>query len=72
MTNSSAGIEGMELKPTMDEYQLVWENTNDAIFILRVDGAVIQANPALTEILGWSLEEIEGNARPPFSQMTSL
>ncbi|MEK3936291.1 diguanylate cyclase [Sporosarcina sp. FSL W7-1349] len=66
MTNSSAGIEGMELKPTMDEYQLVWENTNDAIFILRVDGAVIQANPALTEILGWSLEEIEGNARPPF------
>ena len=45
---------------------MIWENTNDAIFILRNDGAVIQANPALTDILGWRLEEIEGYARPPF------
>ena len=55
-----------ELQPTMDEYQLIWVNTNDAIFILRNDGAIIQANPALTDILGWRLEEIEGYARPPF------
>lgn len=55
-----------ELEPTIDEYQLIWENTHDAIFILRNDGAVIQANPALTDILGWQLEEVEGNARPPF------
>lgn len=57
-----------ELKsnPTLEEYLLIWENTNDAIFILRNDGAIIQANPALTEILGWTLEEIEGIARVPF------
>lgn len=52
--------------PTLEEYLLIWENTNDAIFILRYDGAIIQANPALTEILGWTLEEIEGVARVPF------
>ncbi|WP_203249016.1 diguanylate cyclase domain-containing protein [Sporosarcina beigongshangi] len=57
---------GIGVNPTIDEYQLIWENTNDAIFILRKDGAIIQANPALQDILGWSLEEIEGVSRPPF------
>ena len=52
MNNSTDGLEEIELKPTMDEYQLIWENTNDAIFVLRNDGAIIQANPALTDILG--------------------
>ena len=66
MTNTSDRLEGIDLNPTMDEYQLIWENTNDAIFILRNDGAIIQANPALTDILGWHLEEVEGHARPPF------
>ena len=66
MNNSADELKEIELKPTMDEYQLIWENTNDAIFILRNDGAVIQANPALTDILGWRLEEVEGYARPPF------
>ncbi|MEC5423240.1 diguanylate cyclase [Virgibacillus sp. C22-A2] len=55
-----------ELEPTIEEYQMIWENTNDAIFILRNDGAVIQANPALTDILGWRLEEVKGYERPPF------
>ena len=66
MNNSADELENIELEPTIAEYQLIWENTNDAIFILRNDGAVIQANPALTDILGWRLEEIEGYARPPF------
>lgn len=64
--NKSDAIWDGELQPTLDEYQLIWENTNDAIFIIRNDGAIIQANPALTDILGWRLEEIEGYARPPF------
>ena len=64
--SDDAAIGDGELQPTLDEYQLIWENTNDAIFIIRNDGAIIQANPALTEILGWRLEEIEGYARPPF------
>ena len=66
MNNSADKLKQIELEPTIDEYQLIWENTNDAIFILRNDGAVIQANPALTDILGWRLEEVEGHARPPF------
>src|SRR5690606_33396174 len=66
MYNFADGQEEAELKPTMAEYELIWENTNDAIFILRNDGAIIQANPALTDILGWCLDEIEGYARPPF------
>lgn len=64
--NSVNKLERVELQPTIDEYQLIWKNTNDAIFILRNDGAIIQANPALTDLLGWRLEEIEGYARPPF------
>lgn len=66
MNNSIEKIGGGELKPTLDEYQMIWENTNDAIFIIRNDGAIIQANPALTDMLGWRFEEIEGNERPPF------
>lgn len=61
LTNLEIGV-----NPTIDEYQLIWENTNDAIFILRNDGAIIQANPALKDILGWSLEEVEAVPRPPF------
>lgn len=66
MNNFAEGLEGNEHKPTMAEYELIWENTNDAIIILHRDGSIIQANPALTDILGWRLEEIEGYARPPF------
>ncbi|MCG7343814.1 diguanylate cyclase [Sporosarcina sp. ACRSL] len=66
MTKSTNGRGDGELQPTLDEYKLIWENTNDAIFIMRNNGAVIQANPALTEMLGWRLEEIEDYPRPPF------
>jgi len=66
LNNSADTTENGELRPTLDEYQLIWENTNDAIFIIRKDGAIIQANPALTDMLGWRLDEIEGCARPPF------
>ena len=66
MNNSANELEEIELEPTIDEYQLIWENTNDAIFILRNDGAIIQANPALTDILGWRLEEVEGSCKTSF------
>ncbi len=66
MNHSAGKLEKVKLEPTVDEYQLIWENTNDAIIVLRDDGAIIQANPALTEILGWCLDEIEDHARPPF------
>lgn len=56
----------MESNPTLEEYLLIWENTNDAIFILRKDGAIVQANPAFTKILGWSLDDIQNLSNPPF------
>lgn len=55
-----------ESNPTLEEYLLIWENTNDAIFILRKDGAIVQANPAFTKILGWSLDDIQNLSNPPF------
>ncbi|MEK3856553.1 PAS domain S-box protein [Cytobacillus sp. FSL H8-0458] len=36
-----------------EAFELVWENTIDAIFILGQDGSIIHANPTFTEILGW-------------------
>lgn len=56
----------MNSQPTLDEYLLIWENTNDAIFMLQTDGSIIQANPAFTDILGWTIEEVEDLSRIPF------
>lgn len=56
----------MKSNPSLEEYLLIWENTNDAIFILRNDGAVVQANPAFAKILGWSLDEIKNLSNIPF------
>jgi diguanylate cyclase (GGDEF)-like protein/PAS domain S-box-containing protein len=56
----------LQVKQMTDELELIWNNTNDAIFTIGYDGAVIQANPAFAEILGWSLQEVEGFQRPPF------
>lgn len=56
----------MESNPSLEEYLLIWENTNDAIFILQKDGAIIQANPAFTKILGWSLDEVKNLSKIPF------
>jgi diguanylate cyclase (GGDEF)-like protein/PAS domain S-box-containing protein len=49
-----------------EAFELIWENTIDAIFILGKDGAIIHANPTFTEILGWEIEDIQGITPPPF------
>lgn len=53
--------------PKMGEeaFELIWENTNDAIFLIGQDGAILQANPTFTEILGWTIEEMKGQTLPP-------
>ncbi|WP_313894243.1 sensor domain-containing diguanylate cyclase [Psychrobacillus sp.] len=66
MNNSMNEHNEVDLIPTLEEYKMIWENTNDAIFMLRKDGSIIQANPALYEILGWRLEEVEGLIKIPF------
>jgi diguanylate cyclase (GGDEF)-like protein/PAS domain S-box-containing protein len=53
--------------PKMGEetFELIWENTNDAIFIIGQDGAILQANPTFTEMLGWTIDEMKGLTLPP-------
>ncbi|WP_043930346.1 diguanylate cyclase domain-containing protein [Bacillus sp. EB01] len=46
-------------------FELIWKNTNDAIFLIGDDGAILQANPMFTEILGWTIEDIRGVTPPP-------
>ncbi|MEH7246142.1 diguanylate cyclase [Neobacillus niacini] len=48
-----------------EAFELIWENTNDAIFLIDQDGAILQANPTFTDILGWTIEELEGLTLPP-------
>jgi diguanylate cyclase (GGDEF)-like protein/PAS domain S-box-containing protein len=55
----------LELQKAKDELELIWNNTNDAIFTIGHDGSILQANPAFTDTLGWSLEEIKGMTNLP-------
>lgn len=50
---------------SIDELEIIWNNTNDAIFLIAPDGALLKANPAFEEILGYSTEELIGNPHPP-------
>lgn len=44
----------------------LWEHSQEAIFTIAYDGAVLQANPAFEQLLGWHLGELRGIAYPPF------
>jgi diguanylate cyclase (GGDEF)-like protein/PAS domain S-box-containing protein len=48
-----------------EAFELIWENTNDAIFLISQSGAILHANPTFTDILGWTIEEIQGQTLPP-------
>lgn len=56
--------------PTIDrfseEIKIIWNHTHDAIFTIGYDGAVLNANRAFTELLGYELSEVLGMPRPPF------
>ena len=52
-------------------FDLIWNNTTDAIFTIGHDGAIINANPAFEDLFGWSVEDIKGLSFPPiFSHIT--
>ena len=46
--------------------ELVWNNTNDAIFTIGYDGQILSANPAFTSILGWVQEDFNKQNYFPF------
>ena len=55
-----------ELARESQVFDLIWNNTTDAIFTIDHNGAIIDANPASVELFGWSVEELKGLTFPPF------
>lgn len=52
-------------------FDLIWNNTTDAIFTIGYDGSIIDANPAFEELFGWKVAELQKCSFPPFfSHMT--
>ena len=47
-------------------FDLIWNNTTDAIFTIGHDGSIIDANPAFEDLFGWKVEELKGLSFPPF------
>ncbi|WP_028391210.1 sensor domain-containing diguanylate cyclase [Bacillus cihuensis] len=47
-------------------FDLIWNNTTDAIFTIDHNGAIIDANPAFVDLFGWSVKELKGLTFPPF------
>ena len=46
-------------QPDLDKnvLELVWNNTNEAIFTIGYDGQILSANPSFTAILGWEITD---------------
>lgn len=42
-----------------DLLQLIWNNTNDAIFTIGYDGRILSTNPAFLNIQGWKKEDFQ-------------
>ncbi|WP_153733334.1 sensor domain-containing diguanylate cyclase [Sporosarcina obsidiansis] len=47
-------------------FELVWNNTNDAIFTIGYDGCILSANPSFETILGWKQEDLNDDNCFPF------
>ncbi|WP_246197132.1 diguanylate cyclase domain-containing protein [Cytobacillus depressus] len=56
----------LKLVRDIQVFDLIWNNTADAIFTIGHDGAIIDANPAFEALFGWNVEEIKGLSFPPF------
>ncbi|KAA0547500.1 diguanylate cyclase [Bacillus sp. BGMRC 2118] len=52
-------------KATQSELEIIWNNSNDAIFLIAPNGAVLKANPAFEKMLGYSPAELEQDPAPP-------
>jgi PAS domain S-box len=46
------------LEQSQRDYRILYEQASEAIFLLDLKGRVLDANPMVTEILGYSLDEI--------------
>ncbi|MFJ8235494.1 diguanylate cyclase domain-containing protein [Ureibacillus sp. NPDC094379] len=52
--------------------ELVWNNTNDAIFTIGYDGRILSSNPAFSVILGWEREDFQDKLIFPFFTNTTI
>ncbi len=48
-----------ELQELKDEYELIWNSTTDAIFLIAQDGTIFKTNQAFQNILGWTGNDIQ-------------
>jgi PAS domain S-box-containing protein len=47
-------------KPSLEFYQSIFEHNPDAIFILSIEGFMVEVNQAVTELFGYSKNEVQG------------
>jgi diguanylate cyclase (GGDEF)-like protein/PAS domain S-box-containing protein len=50
---------------TQSELEIIWNNTNDTIFLIAPDGSVIKANPSFERMLGYTAEDLKDDPTPP-------
>ncbi len=48
-----------------DELKIIWNNTNDAIFLIAPDGAIFKTNPGFEKMLGYNQNELKNFPIPP-------
>lgn len=40
-------------------FEIVWNNSNDALFTVDYEGRILLANPAFTKLLGWEPKDLK-------------
>ncbi|WP_246943755.1 diguanylate cyclase domain-containing protein [Bacillus pinisoli] len=64
-TNMNNPHTTLDIVTIKDELQLIWNNTNDAIFLIAPNGAISKANPAFEALLGYTAEQLKDHSVPP-------
>ncbi|WP_456276178.1 diguanylate cyclase domain-containing protein [Bacillus sp. AK128] len=63
--NTNIPYTNPDIFTSKDELELIWNNTNDAIFLIAPNGSVLKANPAFERVLGYTAEELVNDPTPP-------
>jgi PAS domain S-box-containing protein len=61
-----------ELRASEEQYRAIFNTSVDGMVVLAVDGAIVDANPAFLEMVGYSKEEVIGTYPRQFVPPSSL